>query len=216
REYARVVGQENDVVGEIITLLRARNTRCQPVMLKNAETITRVWPKREKYIIDTNAVPYGKLRDALTILDPDFVAQHKVSQKDLTEIIKCLSTLTFEKFRAYVKRIRSKYDPLGESVDFDEMFDDIYEATTQLKELVESKNSYALDGFRAKFEQSYIENTRKIISSMKSEEMLGKLRSNIINKRETVLNSESDKLETYIVRVTQNLLLLYASSESRR
>src|SRR3990170_4080030 len=79
REYAGIIGQNGDVVGEIMNRLQERSIRCQPVILKNAETITRVWPNREDYIADTKDVPYGKLRDALKILDPDFVAQHKVS-----------------------------------------------------------------------------------------------------------------------------------------
>lgn len=216
REYARIVGRNGDVVGEIMNRLQARSIRCQPVMLKNAETITRVWPEREEYIVDTKDVPYGKLRDALKILDPDFVAQHKVSQKDRKDLIDRLSSSTFEEFRSYVKRIRSKYDPLGETIDFDEMFNDIYEATTQLREIVENKNTAALDEFRAKFDINYIEKTRKLIAAMKSEDMLRKLRGEISEDHKLVHDFYSNTLETYLLKVAQSLVLLSGSSESRR
>ena len=216
REYARIVGQNGDVVGEIMNKLQERSIRCQPVMLKNAETITRVWPEREEYIVDTKDVPYGKLRDALKILDPDFVAQHKVSQKDRKDLIGRLSYSTFEEFRSYVKRIRSKYDPLGETIDFDGMFNDIYEATTQLREIVENKNTAALDEFRAKFNISYLENTRKLIAAMKSEDILWKLRGEISEDHKLVPDLDSNTLETCLLKVAQNLVLLSGSSESRR
>jgi len=216
REYARIVGQNGDVVGEIMNKLQERSIRCQPVMLKNAETITRVWPEREEYIVNTKDVPYGKLRDALKILDPDFMAQHKVSQKDRKDLIDRLSYSTFEEFRSYVKRIRSKYDPLGETIDFDGMFNDIYEATTQLREIVENKNTAALDEFRAKFDISYLENTRKLIAAMKSEDILRKLRGEISEDHKLVPDLDSNTLETCLLKVAQNLVLLSGSSESRR
>jgi hypothetical protein len=218
REYALIVGQDSDVVGEIMNRLQVRSIRCQPVMLKNAETITRVWPEREQYIAETKDVPYGKLRDALKILDPDFMAQHKVSQKDRRDLIDRLSSSTFEEFRSYVKKIRSKYDPLGETVDFDEMFNDIYETTTRLREIVENKetSTTALDEFRARFDICYIENTRKLIAAMKSEDIWRKLRGEISEEHKSVSDFDSDTLETCLLKVTQNLVLLSGSSESRR
>jgi len=218
REYARIVGQNSDVVGEIMNRLQARSIRCQPVMLKNAETVTRVWPEREQYIADTKDAPYGKLRDALKILDPDFMAQHKVSQQDRKDLIDRLSSSTFEEFRSYVKKIRSKYDPLGETVDFDEMFNDVYETTAQLREIVENKNTNTtvLDEFRARFDTSYIENTRRLIAAMKSEDMWRKLRGEISEDHKSVNDFDSNTLETCLLKVTQNLVLLFGSSESRR
>jgi hypothetical protein len=117
-----------------------------------------------------------------------------------------------------VKKIRSKYDPLGETVDFDEMFNDIYEMTTQLREIVENKNlsTTALNEFRARFDTSYIENTRRLIAAMKSEDMWRKLRGEIFEDHKSVSDFDSNTLETCLLKVTQNLVLLFGSSESRR
>jgi len=216
REYAQIVGKNGDVVSEIMNRLQAHSIRCQPVMLKNAETITRVWPKREDYIYDTKEVPYGKLRDALKILNPDFVAQHKVSQKDRKDLIERLSTSTFEGFRSYVRRIRSKYDPLGETVDFDEMFNDIYNAASELRKIVENENITAPDNFRAMFNISYIENTRKLIAAMKSESVLQKLQGEISKEHKLIQDFDTNKLETFLLKITKNLILLSESSETRR
>jgi hypothetical protein len=218
REYAQIEGQNNDAVMEIMSRLQTRSIRCQPVMLKNAETITRVWPEREQYITETRDAPYGKLRDALRILDPDFMAQHKVLQEDRIELINRLSSSTFEEFRSYVKKLRFKYDPLGETVDFDEMFNDIYETTTQLIDLVENKNTNttALDEFRARFDIRYIENSRKLIAAMRSEDMWRKLKGEISLGRESVSDFDSNTLETCLLRVTQNLVSLSGSSKARR
>lgn len=215
-EYARIKGQEGEIVGEIMNRLQERSIRCQPVILKNAETITRVWLKREKYIADTKDAPYGKLRDALTVLNPDFVTQHKVSDADQRELIRRLSSSTFEDFRAYVKRIKSKYDPLGETVDFDEMFNDIFEATIQLREIVEKNDQVALRRFRSKFDSGLVENTRKLIAAIKSEEILKKLRPNISDDNEPVRSLDKDTLMSPLVNVTRDLLLLFRSSGSRR
>ena len=218
REYAQIVGQNSDVVAEIMNRLQTRSVSCQPVMLKNAETITRVWPEREQYITETKDAPYGKLRDALKILDPDFMSQHKVSQAARRDLISRLSSSTFEEFRSYVKKIRSKYDPLGETVDFDEMFNDIYETTAQLREIVENENSSTtpLKEFRAKFNTNCIENSRKLIAAMKSEDIWRKLRSEISEDHRSVSDFDSNTLETRLLNVTHNLILLSGSSESRR
>ena len=185
-------------------------------LLKNAETITKVWPKREKYLADTKDAPYGKLRDALTILNPDFVNQHKVSNNDQRELIIRLSKFTFEKFRAYVKQLRLRYDPLGETVDFDELFNDIFETTSQLKEIIEKNDVTALKFFRSKFDAPHVENTRKLIASMKSEEMLKKLRPDICDDNQLFSTLEKCNLALSFQNVTRDLLLLFRSSESRR
>lgn len=215
-EYAKVTGQKSDVVGEIMSILKERSINCQPVILKNAETITRVWPKKEKYLADTKDAPYGKLRDALTILNPDFVNQHRVSNDDQRELITRLSTFTFERFRVYVKQLRLKYDPLGETVDFDELFNDIFETTSQLREIVEKNDEPALKFFRVKFDATHIENTRKLIAAMKSEETLKKLRSDILNNNQAFSTPDKCTLVTSFQNVTRDLLLLFRSSESRR
>jgi hypothetical protein len=215
-EYAKVTSQKSDVVAEIMSILKERSINCQPVILKNAETITKVWPKKEKYLADTKDAPYGKLRDALTILNPDFVNQHKVSNDDQRELIRRLSTFTFDRFRSYVKQLRLKYDPLGETVDFDELFNDIFETTSQLREIVENNDEPTLIFFRVKFDTTHIENTRKLIAAMKSEEMLKKLRSDIFDDNQAFSTPDKCILVASFQSVTRDLLLLFKSSESRR
>lgn len=215
-EYAGVTHQKNDVVGEIMSILKERSINCQPVILKNAETIIKVWPNKEKYIADTKDAPYGKLRDALTILNPDFVNQHKVSNDDQKELIRKLSRFTFERFRAYVKQLRLKYDPSGETVDFDELFNDLFETTSQLREIIEKNDDPALKFFKGKFDTLYIENTRKLIAAMKSEEMWQKLKSDICDDNHSFSKPDKYTLIALFQNVSRDLLLLFRSSESRR
>ncbi len=185
-------------------------------MLKNAETITRVWPTRLEFTKDTQDVPYGKLRAILIILDPDFVAQHKVSDEDKKLLIGTLPQSTFEEFRALVKDLKTKYDPLGESVDFDEMFSDVFEATSLLKEIVESRHNAELKSFRVRFAPVFIENLRKCIAAMKDEKMLQKLRKDIGKDFPSNLGLITDSLDDYLFRVARSLVLLLRSSERRR
>lgn len=214
--YAKIAGREDDVVSEIMIKVQRYSIHCQPLILKNAETITKVWPEREKYLLETRDVPYGKLRDALRILDPDFVAQHKVSTADRIDLIRRLSKSTFEDFRAYARELKSKYDPLGENIDFDEMFNDVYEATTQLKEIVDNEDATSLKEFRAKLNANHIEKIRKLIAAMKNEDTFRKIVAEINQGNKLIVDFGEDILGTHLTEITKNLVLLSKSSKSRR
>lgn len=215
-EYGKFLGNSGDVVTEIIIRLQQHSIRCQPVMLKNAETILRIWPKKTDYINETKDVPYGKIRDAVKILNPDFIAQHKVTKKDRNNLIKRLSASTFEDFRSYIRKLRLKYDPLGETINFDEMFSEVHYAVSDLTKLVENGDPIQLEKFRDKFDINYIENSRKRIAAIKSESVFQKLKSDIVKELKVTNDLNSNGLETVLYRINKNMILLLESSETRR
>ena len=215
REYEQKTRRGEDAVAEIIGKLRLLGIKCQPVLLKNAETITKVWEDKYVYDRDTSDVPYGKLRDVLTILNPDFSIQHNLSINDRQLLIQNLSQTTFEEFRALVKDLRLKYDPLGESVDFDELFSDIYNATAMLEDMILAKNLSRLSEFRENFDSRSIDLLRKQIASIKDEKTFSKLGGEISNSN-TLSTTCKDAIAEYLLRISKNLGLLTRSSVSRR
>lgn len=216
QEYSRERGDTEDSVGQIIAVLRTRSIRCQPVLLKNAETITRVWATKSEFEQETKDAPYGKLRDILKILDPDFAVQHKVSEADRKRLLADLPELTFEDFRNLVKELKIKYDPLGESVSFDEMYDDVYESAELLRRTVESRNTAALAEFRGRFGPKFIEAVRRSIAGMRDEKTLEKLKPGINVQSVTDGSLPQDSLAARLLRVANDLFLLNRSSRGRR
>jgi len=205
RLYSDFAADRKDIVAEIIACLETRSIKCLPLLLKNAETARRAWPIREQFLEVANDVSYGKLKAVLPIFDPDFVSQAKVSQQDLEGLGRMLARSTYEEVLEQARKLRGKYDPRGVSIDFDEFYQELYSATQKMRQLVEKQVKEGLKEFRQKFTPNFIEDSRRLMAAMRSEEMFAKLASKLPEKFGQGLDTKAENLEGHLFRVVHGL-----------
>jgi len=170
---------DKDSVGEIVSYVQGHSVRCPPLLLKNAETARRTWPTRELFLKMAKDVSYGKLKAVLPIFDPEFISWHNVSTRDLDRLSKALGHMTYEDVLNEVRKIREKYDPNGVSIDLDVFYDELYSAIENLRQMVETQHGESLSEFRERLSPKFVENSRRLMAAMKSEEMFERLANEV-------------------------------------
>lgn len=205
REYSTIAADKSDITAEVINYLEHHSTRCVPLLLKNAETARRVWPRREEFLDFVRGVSYGKFREVLPVFDPGFVSQHRVSKEDLDGLRSILPESTYERVREHVGRLRDKYDPSRMSMDFDTFYQDLYSATVRLKGIVERSDAKALEEFRKSFTPKFIEDSRRLLAAMKNEETFSKIAKQLAKGFGQDLNTKDENLEADLDKVIYQL-----------
>jgi hypothetical protein len=205
RLYSAFATDKSDVVAEVMDYLTRRSIRCLPLLLKNAETTRRVWTRREDFLQFAKDASYGKLREVLPILDPEFVSQHKVAKGDLDNLGRTLAGSTYEEVLEHIRKLRDKYDPSRQSVDQDSFYQELYSAIEDLRQLVEKPNLRALTEFREKFGPKLIQDSRRLLAAMKNEGSFDRLAKELPREFGRDLDTKTEDLDGHLFRVIYNL-----------
>jgi len=215
-QYRSFAEDKEDTVGEIMRYLQSRSVRCVPVLLKNAETARSAWATGQDYLKAAKDVSYGKLKAALPIFDPDFVSHARAEKQDLDSLAGILRDSTYEQVLEHVRKLREKYDPRCISVDFDELYSDLYAATERLEEIALKRDSDAISAYRSRYSPKFIEYTRRLIAEMKNEDMFQKLRRSIPAEFKKTLDVQETGFDHEFLRVIQSLLQIHRGAPASR
>ncbi|MDG7016639.1 MAG: hypothetical protein JRM82_04600, partial [Nitrososphaerota archaeon] len=134
QNYAALTRSEEQAITEILAHFEPGLLRFQPALLKKALTARRAFASDGDYLDYTKGVSYGKLREVLPVLDPDFAQTLGVPKEEFTRLRELLPKLTYEDTLAEVRKIREKYDPEGIVVDYDQIWEDMEASVTAVGE----------------------------------------------------------------------------------
>jgi hypothetical protein len=211
--YHDLVGVDSDAVVGIMESLNVRGIKCQPVLLKNAETSRRTWTSREEFLDIAGGVSYGKLKAVLPILDPEFATQTHVASEDLSDLVGMLAKSTYEAVLERVRKVRGEYDPSGDALDFDEFYQKLYSAIEELRLIVESKQKDQLNQYRRSFPSKFVEESRRLMAAMKSEESFSRLSPELFKSH---ASNSTSQIENELQEVIQDLWGISKSLNMRR
>ena len=214
-QYKSLSSSRNDTTGEIIRHLENQSIRCLPLLLKNAETARRVWKRNEDYLRIAKGVSYGKLKAALPIFDSDF-ASHRVERGDLDVLANVLRDSTYEQVLQHVRKLREKYDPRGIAIDFDELYSELYSVNERLVQIANNMNEDAIKAYRERYSSDFIEDTRRLIASMKNEEVFQRLGKSIPKKFVHLLDISAPNFDGEFARVVTALSRIRQATPSLR
>mgnify|MGYP001040348251 CR=1 FL=1 len=215
-QYRSFAEDKEDTAGEIMQYLQSRSVRCVPVLLKNAETARRAWATSQDYLRAARDVSYGKLKAALPIFDLDFVSHARVEKGDLDCLAEILRGSTYEQVLEHIRRLRQKYDSRCISVNFDELYSDLYAVTESLAHIAVNRDSDAIRAHRGKYSPKFIEDTRRLIAEMKNEDMFQKLSKSIPRKFRETLDTREPNFDSEFLRMIHSLLRIHQGTPASR
>ena len=214
--YGKVTGNPQAAIAQILYYLQKKSISIQATLLKKAETARRAFPTRAEYLRLAEGISYGKLREVLTIYDPDFSKELDVSTNDLDALRISVSKMTYEEVRSRIRSIREKYDPEGENVDFDELWEEISSAIEELTEMIEQKDQSRISNFRSQMDMDFISESRKLMAALSNEQMFLKLNRQLPSRFGLDLTLSEDSLRGQIHRVLHDLAMIRNESSEKR
>ena len=214
-QYEKSFGKTEDPTAEILQVLANQAVKCQPVLLRNAQTSTRIWRTREDFQKFARDISYGKLKAVLPLIDPDFVAANHIPAQDVDGLVDMLSRTTYEDVLLRVRALRAKYDPRGQSLDLDDFYQELYTITEDLRRIVEKKQKLELEEFRSRFPSALNSNSRRLIAAMKSEEAFKRLDPDIPKNFDDILDSSPGHLASRLNGVLVNLSRIRSAHSAR-
>ncbi len=215
-QYHPIAADKEDITGEIMRHLHDSSIRCGSLLLRNAETARRTWSSSEEYQGIAEGVSYGKLKAVLPLFDPDFILEADVKKEDLEGLMRSLRDLTYEQVLDEVRRFRAKHDSTGASMDFDELYSDLYEATETLANIVNQKDFDTMRSIRSKYAPDFLVEIRRLIAAMKNEKVFQE-QDKILPKRiGKGMNESTSDFDGELSRIVHKLSLVRQATPELR
>ena len=208
QKYAALTRSEEQAVTEILAYFESGLLRFQPALLKKALTARRAFASEEEYLKYTKGVSYGKLREALPILDPDFAQALGVPKEEFTRLRELLPRLTYEDTLAEIRKIREKYDPEGIVVDYDQIWEDMEASVSALSKVVNERDKEGMVEFRQLFDAEFVTNSRRLMAALNDEAGFRSITSGLPRNFGRALDTTSPGLMGQVNRIVHSLSLL--------